>query len=159
MLIEFRVANYRSIGEEQVLSLVPASKQKEHSENILQKGKHQALNAVAIYGANASGKSNLLKAMGMLKKLIDFSARSSSTTKLPYEPFLLREDWINKPTSFEIIFLIAEDRYRYGVAFNQNEIVSEWLFRKSIGREVNLFQRSQDMDHAGERPRQHEADV
>ena len=144
MLIEFRVANYKSIGEEQVLSLVPASKQKEHSENILQKGKHQALNAVAIYGANASGKSNLLKAMGMLKKLINFSARSSSTTKLPYDPFLLREDWINKPTFFEIVFLIAEDRYRYGVEFNENEIVSEWLFRKSVGREVNLFQRSQD---------------
>ncbi|MFM6399635.1 MAG: AAA family ATPase, partial [Planktothrix sp.] len=70
MLIEFRVANYRSIGEEQVLSLVPAPKQKEYSENIIQKGKHQALNAVAIYGANASGKSNLLKAMGMLGKLI-----------------------------------------------------------------------------------------
>ena len=144
MLIEFRVANYRSIGDEQVLSLVPASKQKEHSENIIQKGKHQALNAVAIYGANASGKSNLLKAMGVLEKLINFSARSSSTTKLPYDPFLLREDWINKPTFFELVFLIAEDRYRYGVEFNQNEIVSEWLFRKSVGREVNLFQRSQD---------------
>lgn len=145
MLIEFRVANYRSIGEEQVLSLVPAPKQKEYSENIIQKGKHQALNAVAIYGANASGKSNLLKAMGILGKLINFSARFSSTTKLPYDPFLLREDWINKPTFFEIVFFIAEDRYRYGVEFNQNEIVSEWLFRKSIGREVNLFQRSQDI--------------
>ncbi len=145
MLIEFRVANYRSIGEEQVLSLVPASNQKEHSENIIQKGKHKALNAVAIYGANASGKSNLLKAMSMLGKLINFSARFSSTTKLPYDPFLLREDWINKPTFLEIVFLIAEDRYRYGVAFNQNEIVSEWLFRKSIGREVNLFQRSKDI--------------
>ncbi|WP_353122742.1 AAA family ATPase, partial [Planktothrix agardhii] len=145
MLIEFRVANYISIGEEQVLSLVPAPKQKEHYENIIQRGKHQALNAVAIYGANASGKSNLLKAMGILGKLINFSARFSSTTKLPYDPFLLREDWINKPTFLEIVFLIAEDRYRYGIEFNQNEIVSEWLFRKSIGREVKLFQRSQDI--------------
>lgn len=145
MLIEFRVANYKSIGEEQVLSLVPASKQKEHSEHIIQQGKHQALNAVAIYGANASGKSNLLQAMGALKKLIDFSARSSSTTKLPYQPFLLRKDWLDRPTFFEIVFLIAADRYRYGLEFNRNAIVAEWLFRKSAGREVNLFQRSKDV--------------
>ena len=59
MLIEFKVANYRSIGEEQILSLVPAPKQKDYLENIISKGKYNALNALAIYGANGSGKSNL----------------------------------------------------------------------------------------------------
>ncbi|MDI9363887.1 MAG: ATP-binding protein [Flavobacterium sp.] len=141
MLIEFRVANYRSIGEEQVLSLIPATKQKEFLGNIISKGKYNALNAIAIYGANGSGKSNLLLAMGLLYKLIHLSARSSSTTKLPFDPFLLREGWEAKPTKFEITFIVGDEKYRYGVEYHRESIESEWLYRKNQGREVVLFLR------------------
>ena len=149
MLIEFRVSNYRSIGEEQVLSLVPAPKQKEHPQNIIEnetynRGKYKALNAVAIYGANASGKSNLLKAMKLIDRIISLSFQAVSTQKLPYEPFLLRDGWSEKPTSYEITFSIDKNRYRYGFEFNQSEIISEWLFKKSKSRERELFQRSGD---------------
>jgi AAA15 family ATPase/GTPase len=145
MLIEFKVANYRSVGEEQILSLIPSGKQKEYSDNIISNGKHTALNALAIYGANGSGKSNLLLAMGLLDKLIHLSARSSSITKLPYDPFLLRDGWETKPTKFEITFVIEKNKYRYGVEFSRDEIVREWLFRKSTGREVVLFLREKDI--------------
>jgi AAA15 family ATPase/GTPase len=141
MLLEFRVCNYRSIGDEQVLSLIPASKQKDHLQNILTKGKYQALNAISLYGQNGSGKSNLLLAMSFLDKLIHISARTSSTTKLPYDPFLLREGWEGKPTRFEITFVIEENRYRYGLEFTEKEVLKEWLFRKSQSREVSLFER------------------
>ncbi len=144
MLIEFKVANYRSIGEEQILSLIPASQQKEYLDNIISYGKHNALNALAIYGANGSGKSNLLLALSLLDKLVHLSARSSSTTKLPFDPFLLREGWESKPTKFEITFIINEDKYRYGLEFHKEEVASEWLYRKSIGREVPLFLRKGD---------------
>ncbi|WP_153800455.1 AAA family ATPase [Foetidibacter luteolus] len=143
MLLEFRVCNYRSIGEEQVLSLIPASKQKDHLQNILTKGKYQALNAISLYGQNGSGKSNLLLAMSFLDKLIHISARTSSTTKLPYDPFLLREGWEGKPTRFEITFIIEENRYRYGLEFTEKEVLKEWLFRKSQSREVSLFEREE----------------
>lgn len=143
MLLEFRVCNYRSIGEEQVLSLIPASKQKDHLQNILTKGKYQALNAISLYGQNGSGKSNLLLAMSFLDKLIHISARTSSTTKLPYDPFLLREGWEGKPTRFEITFVIEENRYRYGLEFTEKEVLKEWLFRKSQSREVSLFEREE----------------
>jgi AAA15 family ATPase/GTPase len=145
MLIEFKVSNYRSVGEEQILSLIPSGKQKEHPDNIISNGKHRALNALAIYGANGSGKSNLLLAMGLLDKLIHLSARSSSTTKLPYDPFLLRDGWEIKPTKFEITFVIEQNKYRYGVEFYRDEISREWLFRKSTGREVVLFLREKDI--------------
>ena len=144
MLIEFKVSNYRSIGEEQSLSLIPAPKQKEYSDNIFTKGKHQALNAIAIYGANGSGKSNFLQAMSLLDSLIHLSARSSSTTKLPYDPFLLREGWDSKPTKFEITFIVGDDKYRYGFEFIKEEFVREWLYRKGPGREVALFLREGD---------------
>ncbi len=143
MLLEFRVCNYRSIGEEQVVSLIPASKQKDHLQNILTKGKYKALNAISLYGQNGSGKSNLLLAMSLLDKLIHISARTSSTTKFPYDPFLLREGWERKPTRFEITFVIEENRYRYGLEFTEKEVQKEWLFRKSQSREVSLFEREE----------------
>lgn len=145
MLIDFKVANYRSIGDEQILSLVPASKQKEFLDNIIHNGKYDALNVIAIYGANGSGKSNLLLAMGLFDKLVHLSARSSSTSKLPYDPFLLREGWQNKPTKFEITFIIGQNKYRYGVEFLKEEVAAEWLYRKSQGREVALFLRQGDI--------------
>jgi uncharacterized protein len=145
MLIEFKVANYRSIGEEQVLSLIPDSKKGDLPDNIIENGKHKSLNAIALYGSIASGKSNLLLSMSLLDKLVHLSARSSSTTKLPYDPFLLRDGWDKKPTKFEITFIIKEDKYRYGVEFFQNEIVSEWLHKKVISREVDLFLRNGDI--------------
>jgi AAA15 family ATPase/GTPase len=145
MLLEFKVSNYRSIGEEQTLSLIPAPKQKDHEQNIIYKDRYNALNAIALYGANASGKSNILNAMSLLDKIIHISARTSSTTKLPYDPFLLREGWENKPTAFEILFVIDGKRYRYGFEFNAIIISKEWLFRKSAGREVNLFERENEI--------------
>jgi len=141
MLLEFKVSNYRSIGEEQTISLIPAPKQKDYLQNIINKGRYQALNAISLYGPNGGGKSNILKSMSLLDRLVHISARTSSTTLLPYDPFLLREGWEDKPTSFEISFIIEENRYRYGLEFTASEIKKEWLFRKSAGREVNLFER------------------
>ena len=66
MLLEFKVSNYRSIGEEQTISLIPAPKQKDHEQNIILKNKYSALNAIVLYGANASGKSNILDAMNLM---------------------------------------------------------------------------------------------
>jgi AAA15 family ATPase/GTPase len=141
MLLEFKVSNYRSIGEEQTVSLIPAPKQRDHVENIISKGKYQALNAISLYGPNGGGKSNILTAMSLLDRLVNISGRTTSTTKLPYDPFLLREGWDEKPTGFEISFVIDENRYRYGLEFNASEVKREWLFRKSTGREVSLFER------------------
>jgi AAA15 family ATPase/GTPase len=145
MLIEFRVANYRSIGEEQIMSFTPAAKQKDYPHNILTQGRHKALNALALYGANASGKSNLLKAIQLLDHLLNHSARYNSTTPLPYSPFLLREGYTQKPTQFEIIFILNEQRYRFGVTYNAQRVLSESLYRKHEGREVRLFAREKDI--------------
>ncbi len=144
MLIEFKVSNYRSICDEQTISLVPSAKQKDHPENIIESHKRRVLNGLAFYGANSSGKSNLLRAFELLDRLLYLSARASSTAVLPYDPFLLKEGYQSMPTRLEITFLIMDARYRYGVEFNSNEIVSEWLFRKRKGREVVLFKRLKD---------------
>jgi len=145
MLLEFRVANYRSVGEEQILSFVPAPKQREYPENILSVSKYSMVNAIGIYGNNASGKSNLLLSISLLDKLVHLSARTSSTTPLPFDPFRLREGWTEKPTKLEITFILGENRYRYGLEFNKEEVLREWLYRKVASREVELFERKQDV--------------
>ncbi|WP_210521748.1 AAA family ATPase [Hymenobacter terricola] len=149
MLLEFKVSNYRSIAEEQVLSFVPAPRQTDRPDNILESGKYQALNAIAVYGSNSSGKSNALLAISLLDRLVHLSSQTASTTKLPYEPFELREGWENKPTRFEITFVQQGHRYRYSVAFRATEVVEESLFRKKEGREVNLFARENDTIEVG----------
>ncbi|WP_216092584.1 AAA family ATPase [Candidatus Marithrix sp. Canyon 246] len=149
MLVEFSVSNYRSIGDEQILSLVPSEQQQ--LNNILENGKYKVLNAIGIYGNNASGKSNLLSAIELLNKLLYLSARSNSTTKLPYQPFLLREGYELKPTKLEITFIIDENRYRFGLEYNKEEVLREWLYCfDATHQEVMLFEREGDIIDASE---------
>lgn len=145
MLIDFRVSNYRSIGEEQIISLIPAPKQREYIDNIIVNGKYKALNSISIYGANASGKTNLLLAMSLLDKLVHLSARSTSTDLLPYDPFLLREGWDKKPTKLEITFIIEGIKYRFGLEYVQDKVLTEWLYKKAQSREVALYLRQNDV--------------
>ncbi len=145
MLVEFSVTNYRSIGEKQTLSLTPAPKQKEYPENIVSENQFSALNVIAIYGSNASGKSNLLRCISVMDEIVHISSRTASTTKLPYDPFALKEGYSGKPTEFEVVFVTDEKRYRYGFCYNQSSIIREWLYRKNVGREVPLFLREADV--------------
>jgi hypothetical protein len=144
MLIEFKISNFRSIAEQQVLNMSPTLKYKDYLSNILTVGKNQALNAVAIYGANASGKSNMLRAFAVLDKLVHTSAKNNSLATLDYTPFLLKEGYEQQPTTFEITFILDDTRYRYGLAYNKTTIISEYLYRKVVSRETVLFLREAD---------------
>jgi len=144
MLLQFKVSNFRSIGEEQALSLGPSENQKEYPENILTQGNYNALGLIGIYGPNGSGKSNVLKAFARFFQMIKKSSKGSSSDKLNYDPFLLRKGWETKPTCFEIVFILKEKRYRYGFSYNERDILEEYLFRKTLSREVSIFQRSGD---------------
>lgn len=145
MLLNFKASNFRSIGEEQILSFIPASNHKEYPANIIENGKYAALNAISIYGANSSGKSNLLLALFVMKSIVLTSAKNSSTDKLPWLPFLLKEGLSGSETLFEVLFVINGVRYRYGFMYNSSMIVSEWLMRKIAGRETVVFQRQRDV--------------
>lgn len=143
-LLEFRAKNFRSIGDNQVLSLLPSTRHSEYPDNIYMDGKWSALGAIAIYGANSSGKSNLLQAIRFMKSIIADSAKLSSTDSLPYEPFLLREGYDKIDTEFELTFTDGENRYRYGFSYDHSSIHKEWLCRKAVGRETSLFEREGD---------------
>ena len=124
MLVEFRVGNYRSFREEQTLSLV-ASKDTELNDNCVDQGKLRLLKATGIYGPNASGKSNLIKALNTMRDIIRKPAKPGG--KLPVTPFKLDDKYNKKPSSFEVTFYHGEIRYQYGFTATSERIHEEWL--------------------------------
>jgi len=147
MLIEFKVKNYRSIKDEQVLSMVKSTtKELEHTNTFIapeKKKKLKLLRSATIYGANASGKSNLLKAMNSMQKIVlNSDSKIKRGTKLPITPFLLDNETRMEPTQFEIIFISEEVKYQYGFVLNNESILEEWLYAFPEGPAQTWFERN-----------------
>lgn len=146
MLIEFRVENFRSIRDEQVLSLeaAPGGDPSDPRPRLVEGHDKPLLPAVALYGANASGKSNVLKAFDFYFETIDRSHRSwEPTGGVPRDPFalsLMRE----KPSLFEAVFLIDGKHFQYGFLVNDSVILEEWLRVGRDGELRTLFERDYD---------------
>jgi uncharacterized protein len=146
MLVDFTIKNYRSFKNESLFSMV-AEKKKEDIPgnlfNISEDSDISLLKTAVVYGANASGKSNLLLAFDTLKNFILNSTDLKLDQEIPYyKPFLLDVETRNQPMLFEIEFITAEPmRYRYSVEFDKTQIISEKLifFPEKNGR--NLFER------------------
>lgn len=148
MLIEFRVKNFRSLRDEQVLSLV-ASSDKSMRETHTQKTGLKAIPAVlssaVVYGANASGKSNLIKALQFMRGVVMESATVIQPGQ-PYgvQPFRLDENSAQQPTEFEVSFLVEGVRYQYGFAMTSQRIVNEHLLVYKAFKPQRWFERHVD---------------
>jgi hypothetical protein len=125
------VANYRSFREEQTLSLV-ASNDKELGDNCVDQGKLRLLKAVGIYGPNASGKSNLIRALSTMRDIIEKPGKPGE--RLPVAPFKLHDKYSNEPSSFEVTFIHEGSRYQYGFTATTERIHDEWLLAYPEGR-------------------------
>lgn len=144
MLVNFTFQNFRSFRDEKTLSM-EAGSIKELHESVFQKSIYQLLPAAVMYGANSSGKSNVLLALRTMRSVLLGSVRLNPNDKLYFQPFKLDLTSANNPTSFEIQFLLGEVKYRYGFDYDQTHICKEWLYEKCIGeREFNLFLRVDD---------------
>jgi AAA15 family ATPase/GTPase len=131
MLIEFRVKNFRSLRDEQVLSLVASPDKSLLDTHALDTGLKAAphlLKSTVVYGANASGKSNLIKALQYMRGVVlESAALQPGQTFDRLQPFKLDAMSSGQPTEFEVTFLLAGVRYQYGFAMNAQRIVSEQL--------------------------------
>lgn len=90
MLVNFTVKNYRSFKEERTFSM-EASSIKEHEEAVIKAGNHRLLPLAIIYGANSSGKSNLIMALGVMRHVVNESVRLNENDPLLYVLFALDE--------------------------------------------------------------------
>ncbi len=141
MIKEFSFGNYRSFKEIQSLNMT-ASKINELTENniIVLNEKQSLLKSKAIYGANASGKSNIVKALVSFIKIIKNSVKDEKVLDL-IENFKLSVDTDNEPSFFQLIFEINKIQFRYGFEVTDKVIKSEWLFGVPNEREVCYFVR------------------
>lgn len=138
MLLEFSIGNYLSFKDIKTLSLI-ASPISEFKENTFDTDHHTLLKGAVIYGSNASGKSNFIRAMSTMRRLVLHSFNQSSAKPLNVTPFLLSTTTEKSPSHFEVVFQIVGNRYRYGFEVDNNKIVKEWLFETKKSAEKALF--------------------
>ena len=146
MILDFTVENYRSIYGKKTLTLEADKAIKEcNDSNLFEHNKLILLKTLALYGANSSGKSNLVSAMYTMAKCVLSSVKLNDNEELDFDPFLLLKN-NTKPTMFEVIFLKGNFCYRYGFRYNLEKIVEEWLFRKTTPRskEQMMFVRNEE---------------
>ncbi|MBN1935443.1 MAG: ATP-binding protein, partial [Anaerolineae bacterium] len=148
MLVEFSVGNYRSFFEPVTLSLQAAKLRSidktVDANNVFEFGGLELLRSAAVYGANASGKSNLVQAMQFMGQLVLQSSKESQADEpIDVEPFRLNTSALEKPSFFQIIFYLQDCRYRYGFEVDNRRICSEWLYRTRKA-EAKVFVREGD---------------
>lgn len=128
-ILKFTVENYRSISERKTISFIPTAIKDNPIDNIASVNGIKYLKTCAIYGANSSGKSNLITAFSQMKKMVRSSIKMNEDDKLPYTPFLLDETSNSKPTLFELEFYSDNEHYRYGFSYTEKRIHEEWLMQ------------------------------
>lgn len=143
MIVEFSVTNFASIKDRQVLSFVADNSSHLEEYYTIKAGDLRLLKMCLIFGANASGKTTILKAIDFLNVLVNREAKSK-TSHISYQPFLLDERSREENSEFEITFFTNNKLYYYKVVFNRQCIVSEVLKDGPKGRIV--CSRTTDLD-------------
>jgi len=137
MIVEFSVGNFWSFKEIQTLQMraakISSKYPKLDEENVVVVDEQMSLlKSKAVLGANGSGKSNLVRAIGSMRMIIEESVKNMKILETTIFPFRLSSETEKQPTFFQIVFIYEEIMFRYGFEANSEAIVSEWLFGKSI---------------------------
>lgn len=155
MILEIRLKNFFSIKDEVVLDLRAATIQtataKSLSDNYFTYGKEKVLKTMAIYGANASGKSNLIKAIRFCSRMIFESDIHNENTIFNFQPFKLDKSSARQPSEFFIRFVLNDIEHEYSFALTNREIIRENLYYYPKGRRSKVFTRDEhaSKDKAG----------
>ncbi|MGL5623401.1 AAA family ATPase, partial [Cetobacterium sp.] len=141
MIFQFEIVNFRSIRDRQILSFI-AEKKKENVETLISFKKDKVLQTIALYGKNASGKTNVLKALQNLRKMIILSHKFDPASPIEfYDPFLFSDDK-TLPTEFVITFEVNEKKYFYKISYNNKIILEESLFVYNSVKPSKIFERT-----------------
>ena len=140
MLIRFSFKNFKSFKNENCLDM-EATSLKEHEYNVAKINNGEYLKVSAIYGANASGKTNVLQAFDYMKKRILVSDDSKKNSPIDEEnvySFMINND----PIALEVEILAKNNKiYKYGFEVLKDKIISEWLFEKRVNKFYSIFER------------------
>ena len=142
MLIQFSATNFLSFRDETVLSL-STNKDNSHSKNLLSFKNERILPSVAIYGANAAGKSNLHKALTAAIIMIRNSNNLQVDQPLMVTPFLLDSKSRFDKTKFDFIYTYNDVKYEYGFVLDSNQVWEEYLYEYKSSKPSLIFERSE----------------
>ena len=141
MLIQFTVENFCSLKDETTLSLL-ASKDKEHEDCLLETSHERVLPTIAIYGANASGKTTIIKAMNAaIMTIITSNHRQLHDALSWIVPFAFDQESRKKLTHFDFIFMTHGKKYQYGFLADGMQVYEEYLYEYKTARETLIFER------------------
>lgn len=144
MIIEFSLGNFRSFKEIQTLHLQAAKIKSKYPfvdrNNVFTPNdKYDLLKSKIVYGANDSGKSNLIKGFTTMMQIIKHSFKDEDTIEHLIEPFRLSQETKAQPTFFQVCFILENIPYRYGMQLQNGKVVDEWLFGTPNKKEVYFF--------------------
>lgn len=141
MLIRFEFENFKSFKDKNIFSMECVNRCKDFREiNTFKTEKKELLKSALVFGANASGKSNLFKALYTMKRMVTMSVLPINVVN-SVEPYKFCNENINKPTTFEIEILIDGITYIYGFSVQNHEVKEEWLYKNKL-RKTLLFKRT-----------------
>jgi len=140
MLIRFNVANFLSFKNDTEFNMLAAKALKTHKEHVysLNRGL-KILKASAIYGANGAGKSNLIKAINSFKEIVE---QGFIPKKVNEKKNKLAKEGLNQPITHEIEFSIKNRIYTYGIVFDSNLCIEEWLYQTGVETSKMIFERT-----------------
>lgn len=145
MLVQFTFSNYKCFKDETVLNLTTTKTKSKEFYSYTTPFGYRVLKTLAVYGANASGKSKLFDAFKFLKHVL--MARKDDEGNLSwqkeYDSFRLNTSMQNVNSEFETVFILNGIQYRYALELNREKIVSEYLYRKDK-KEVYVFERTSE---------------
>ena len=142
MLLQFSVNNFKSFKDMAVLSMEPSA-DKELPGNLTLIGKNRCLNTIAIFGANAAGKSNVFTALTAAILLVRRSnSRQVIDPLVEIIPFKFDEESIRKPTTFEFVFIAEGKKYVYGFSATQKAVQREYLYVFNSAKASTIFERT-----------------
>lgn len=142
MLLQFSVNNFKSFKDMAVLSMEPSA-DKELPGNLTLIGKNRCLNTIAIFGANAAGKSNVFTALTAAILLVRRSnSRQVIDPLVEIIPFKFDEESIRKPTTFEFVFIAEGKKYVYGFSATQKAVQREYLYVFNSSKASTIFERT-----------------
>lgn len=140
MLLQFNVTNYMSYKNEVILSLL-AGKDKEHEDILFEYGKDRILPTVSIYGSNASGKTNIFKALNFAIMFVRNSNFYQIDNLINVVPFLLDYESKLKKSRFDFIYIFEGVKYEYGFVVDSKNVYEEYLYEYRSQRPSMIFER------------------
>jgi AAA15 family ATPase/GTPase len=145
VIINFTIANYKSVKDELMINFNAASIAEHQETNVIESDKLKLVRTILLYGPNASGKSKILEALIFLRHFVLSSAVDRPINQpIEVEPFELSPATAQKPSLFEVFFLLGKTKYRYGFEADKERVHKEWLFEATIEKEYDLFIRVND---------------